>query len=175
MLILMSSKDVESVVRAAWAKAHHERERAANEPSNSDHFVDDDRLTKRYVTGWLAEMAICRFLGREMNLAIGRGWEFNLPDLGDCGVKAVCGHDRDWLVPRDPTHPELLCRVIRGRDEDGGGIEVHVLGIATVEMLRKYQNDDGVLDKRALHSKTSFDYPRMLFDGQDLQEWIPST
>jgi len=119
------------------------------------HAIDFGHEEKRFRTGLMGECAIEQFYGcRFIDWSIGDSTEYNHADLiaagADVGVKT--SEMGNFPVIHKTAHrPELIC--IKKSDT-----EVIICGLATEEVLNKYQDDDLVkselLAKRG--TKTGF-------------------
>lgn len=170
MQVIIKPSEYEFILKKALEKVEWDQ---AHGSPDTKHDLD------RYCTGWTAEFSVMRMFGREseMDWSIGPGRLYAHPDLPNgFGVKAVrCewpfgepGHSmalKAWLIPRNPTYPEVLCRVHDGYVTD-------VMGVVTPEEMIKYAADDLVIEADN-PKKTGFDYWAMLMDGKELASFGP--
>ena len=117
--------------------------------------VDKRHAVKRFTTGLLGEAAIEKLLGIdiiEWNIGLSRN--YNHPDIPNykVGIKTV-EYGKFPLIFKKSHDPEIICIV----DSEIEG-KVYVLGLATVDVLRNFQDDNLILDKylRARGTKTGF-------------------
>lgn len=119
---------------------------------NEGHIKRDGKsLKKRLTTGHLGQMALGKYLGKDIiDWRIGESYEFDEADLKcvgyNIGVKTL-NFDDFPLVHKNPKRPEVMC-LVEFR-------EVYICGIATIPILKKYVNDDRRRDGNAIH-KTAF-------------------
>lgn len=118
------------------------------------HQIDNDAEIKRWITGVSGELAVEKLLGVEFfDWSIGQSDVYNVADLRqlglDVGIKTV-EYGKFPVIHKKSTRPEII--VIKEDDR------YYVCGVATVDVLNKYQDDNLVLNKklRARNVKTGF-------------------
>lgn len=113
---------------------------------NEDHHKDDsEKEYKRFYTGTLGEAAIEEFLGIEIiDWSIGDSKNYTGADLRrlgiNIGVKTV-EYGKFHVIHKRPVRPEII--TFKTKDD-----EVLVCGIASVGVLKRYQDDDLILSKK---------------------------
>lgn len=121
------------------------------------HKADGASETKRFTNGLKGEFAVAKYLKLnidELNTAIGNSAEFDIPDIPGyvIGVKTVeYGHFP--VIHKENTYPQIIC-ICHPNAAD----TIYICGLATVEVLNKYQHDDLILDPKlkAKGTKTGF-------------------
>jgi len=119
------------------------------------HLIDGKKEYKRQLTGLLGEAAIEEFFGIEViDFSVGNSNTYNVADMKKAGFNLGVKTVEMWKFPivhKKPRHPELICVK---RQEN----EVVFFGYASKSVLRKFQTDDFVLDKRlrARGTKSAF-------------------
>jgi hypothetical protein len=122
----------------------------------SHHIVDHRSHFKRFYTGTLGEAALEEYLGLEniIDWTIGHSKEYHKPDLRNIGVKAGIKTVEYGLFPiifKNSFSPEII--MIKVSDN-----HVVLCGIATKNVLNKYQSEELIKDKflRVRGTKTGF-------------------
>jgi len=100
--------------------------------------IDGEALVKRTVTGLLGEAAVEKLLGISIiDWTIGHSKKYNKPDINiDAGLRVGIKTVEYGLFPLvrvNPISPEIIC--IKTQDD-----EVLVCGVASVAVLKKYQD-----------------------------------
>lgn len=126
-------------------------------------YSDKDKtyLFNNFVVGVCCEYAALRFIDKEylLDLGIGRVRDFNLADLRfaglDIGVKASKIGNAP-LVYKNPKRDEIICCCtpkFRKDEYDCWIVDnissVYICGLATVEVLKKYQDINFLIDKES--------------------------
>ena len=119
------------------------------------HYRDNRSEIKRFTTGFVGEAAIEKLLGIDIiDWNIGYSGLFHHPDIPGyrVGVKTV-EFGKFPVIFKDNPYPQIIC--IKSKAHDN---LIFVCGIATIEVLRKYQDTDLIIDPnlRARGSKTGF-------------------
>jgi len=119
------------------------------------HFVDNSQEIKRWKNGFLGEVAVEKFIKKRfVDFSIGDSKKYYAPDLSkiglDWGVKTV-EYGKFPIIFKDSYKDEII--VIKKTDE-----LLYICGLATKEILNKYQSDDLVLSHglRSKGTKTGF-------------------
>lgn len=100
---------------------------------------DNSSLTKRIATDAYSEAMLYKFSGGKFkpNFEIGQSKKYNEPDFKhiglNMGLKTVQGFHAH-LVKITPEYPELMTRVVKMGDH----VEYQILGVATVDVMKKY-------------------------------------
>ncbi|WP_306010520.1 hypothetical protein [Bacillus sp. MMSF_3328] len=122
----------------------------------SHHAVDNRSHFKRFYTGTLGEAALEEYLGVEniIDWTIGNSNKYHVPDLSTIGVKAGIKTVEYGLFPiifKNSYSPEII--MIKVSDN-----HVVLCGLATKEILNKYQSDELIKDSylRQRGTKTGF-------------------
>lgn len=139
--VKISEKDIERSEQFA-------NEVVSEKMKEQQHQKDSAKETKRWKTGTLGEFALEKLLdspGQIVNWTVGKSAKYNVPDLQklglNIGIKSINSTDKnstDCLFPltlKNPVRPEIIV-IVRA---DGKGF--FVCGLATVEVLKKYQDD----------------------------------
>lgn len=119
------------------------------------HMVDDRKESKRFTTGFLGEAALEKVLGMPIiDWTIGDSESYHIPDIPGykVGIKTV-EYGKFPIIFKQNYYSQIICVV----DTLNIGT-VYVCGIATPEVLNKYQDDELILDTklRARGTKTAF-------------------
>lgn len=120
------------------------------------HHINDNRKEiKRFTTGYLGEAALEIVLGIPIiDWTIGDSAYYHKPDIPgyNVGIKTV-EYDKFPVIFKNNNYYQIICIV----DPTEIGT-VYVCGIASPEVLNKYQDDDLILDPnlRARGTKTGF-------------------
>jgi hypothetical protein len=126
---------VEEVIQAKTKEKHHK--------------IDPRSAYKRFFTGTLGEVALECLLGVELvDWDVGLSSGFNTADLRkirlDVGIKTV-EHDKYPVIHKHPKRPEII--LIKNKHKEN---EISLIGIASVDILKTYQNDRLIKDARLL-------------------------
>lgn len=119
------------------------------------HKIDGEREFKRFYTGFLGEAAIEEiFKVNIIDWDVGESKKYNYPDLRSLGINIGIKTSEMYNFPiifKQNNYPQII------NFRYGGNI-VYVCGIATEEILNKYQNDDLILSPklRLKGTKTGF-------------------
>ena len=119
------------------------------------HAVDFGHEYKRFHTGLMGECAVEQLLGyRFIDWSIGDSAEYNRADLRDVGTDVGVKTSELYNFPiihKTAHRPEIIC-------VQNSHKEVIVCGLATVETLNKYQDDELVKSEflRERGTKTGF-------------------
>ncbi len=120
------------------------------------HKIDNFHEYKRFYTGTLGELAIEEYLGISfVDFSIGDSSFYNKADLNklrvNIGVKTV-EYGKFPIVSKNPVRPEII-------NVKYNNNTVYICGIATINTLLAYQNDDLILSSklRARNVKTGFE------------------
>lgn len=118
------------------------------------HVVDGDKEYKRNLTGIFGELAVEKFFNiKFIDWSVGTtSSKYNTPDIGvkGVGIKTV-EYGKIPIVQKFSHYPEIIC--IKDKDDS-----VLIAGMATPDILTKFQNDDFILDAklRARNAKSGF-------------------
>ncbi|MEE0929930.1 MAG: hypothetical protein UIM53_02935 [Acutalibacteraceae bacterium] len=128
------------------------------EAKAAEHKFDNKNEVKRNMTGLLGELACEKLLGLEITeWTIGKSQYYDHADIKKLGVgvKSVTAGE-DHLIPVRNYYAQIMCYVYPETEE--GTVRVDILGLATVEMLNKYQDINLVKSPycRAKGTKTGF-------------------
>ena len=114
---------------------------------------DNDSILARHFTGRAGEVAVQNHTGQEfVDWSIGDSSLYNYPDMGDVGVKTSVFPNHP-VIFKTSKYPEIIC-LKAGRNIH----RVAICGLATPDLLNKYQNDSLILSSklRAKGTKTAF-------------------
>lgn len=116
---------------------------------------DGASITKRYINGLKGEAAVGKLL--KMNIidpSVGVSIDYDYPDIPGygVGVKTV-GYEHFPVIPRENKYPQVICICHPTRNDI-----VYICGLATVDVLNKFQHEDLLLDAnlKAKGTKTGF-------------------
>jgi len=124
------------------------------EKNKEQHYIiDNNKLKKRYYTGLLGELAIEELLNiKFIDWTIGNSKSYNNSDIKQfgIGVKTV-EFGKFPLVSKYPKTPEIITLKL-------SDTKIVICGIATIDVLKTYVNDDLILDKnlRMRNTKSGF-------------------
>lgn len=124
--------------------------------SNEKHHISDyGHEYKRFVTGLMGEAAVEELLNTDIiEWNIGDSTEYNHPDIkkSQVGVKTV-EKFKFPIIPKSNTYPQIICILSDKRPD-----VVFVCGLATPDVLNRYQSDTLVLSQNLLNrgTKTGF-------------------
>lgn len=136
------------------------------------HYRRDNRsLIKRYITGTSGEAAVEELLGiTVVDWRIGNATQFNRPDIQqyNVGVKTI-EYGNFPIIFKKNFYPQIMCI----KEDDA---HVLVCGIATIDVLNKYQSDSLILDSRlrARGTKTGFygfDHLKQIHSVDDIADY----
>lgn len=131
----------------------------------TNHKFDNKSMETREFTGKIGEIAVEYWLmnlspdmckGPFVDYTVGKSKDYNIPDLlaagYNLGCKTVTYKNFAPLVPKNPDIPELICLW----DEQKS--VVHILGIATPNMIKEHGDIDLVIseDVKKRGTKTGF-------------------
>ena len=119
------------------------------------HQIDNNKERKRFFNGLLGEAAIEELFGiNVIDWSVGDSKDYNYPDIKVCGVgiKTV-ERDKFPIIYKKNYYPQIMC-VISDKVKN----LVWVCGLATTDILNKYQSESLILDKKlaARGIKTGF-------------------
>jgi hypothetical protein len=120
---------------------------------HEEHFnIDDDVISKRFLTGLLGERALEIFLNLNIiDYTIGIAKDYNLPDISEfnIGIKS-CEWGKYPIIFKQNEYGQVI-NLVKGQ-------EVFICGYATVQMLQDFQNDSYVINKKlqARGTKTAY-------------------
>jgi hypothetical protein len=133
--------------------------------------IDNGSELKRWITGISGELAVEKFLDiKFFDWSIGNSNCYNLTDLNsiglNIGVKTV-EFGKFPIVHKSPTKPEII--LVKDGDY------LYLLGIASIEVMKKYSDDDLILSSqlKARNVKTGFygfEYLQQFRNIKDLKE-----
>jgi hypothetical protein len=112
----------------------------------SHHFIDKNSHYKRYYTGILGELALEKFFGINgiVDWSIGDSKDYHVPDLKklglNIGIKTVEYGAFPVIFKKNYSNEIIL---IRWKDK-----HVYICGLATQDVLNKFQSEDLILDKK---------------------------
>jgi hypothetical protein len=108
------------------------------------HQIDDEQEIKRYMTGFSAELALEKMLGvRILDTTLGKSENYHHADLKSNGINVgiKCAHYGNYpVVFKQPYNAEIVT-VLRDN-------KVYVCGIASVQTMLKYADDDLILNAK---------------------------
>ena len=121
----------------------------------SHHKIDSRQEEKRFTTGFLGEAALEKLLGIPIiDWSIGNSDFYHIPDIPGykVGIKTV-ERNKFPIIFKNNWYPQIICIKSTQRDD-----LVFVCGLATKEVLNKYQDDNLILDSnlRQRGTKTGF-------------------
>lgn len=123
--------------------------------TESHHKVDHNQEIKRFTTGLMGEAAVEMLLGiKIIDWTIGDSAGYHHPDIPgyNVGIKTV-EKNKFPVIFKENTYPQIIC--IRSDKYDD---LVFVCGLATPDVLNRYQSDELILDYnlRKRGTKTGF-------------------
>ena len=129
--------------------------RAESKLNETHHIVDNRKEIKRITTGIKGEYAVGRLLNIDVvDWSVGNSNDYNYPDIPGytVGVKTSV----KWNFPviyKNNKYPQIFC-IVNDIHEN----YVYVCGLATPDVLNKYQTDELILDEnlRNRGTKTCF-------------------
>lgn len=131
------------------------KEVIAVKQNESHHQIDSNNESKRWFTGLGGELALQKILGESfVDLSVGNSIGYHTPDLSklglSVGIKTV-EYGKYPVIFKKSYKPEII--ILKTGDK-----EFSVLGLATVNVLNKYQDDNKILSHslRARGTKTGF-------------------
>lgn len=119
------------------------------------HQADPNKEIKRFTTGFLGEAAVEQLLNVSIiDWTIGKSNFYHHPDIPgyNVGIKTV-EYNKFPIIFKDNRYPQIIC--IHSTEIDR---LVFVCGLATVDVLNTYQDDNLIIDSklRARGTKTGF-------------------
>lgn len=132
-------------------------ERLAREKAKEDvHITDAKQRAKRFETGFLGEAALEQFLGFEfMDTSVGQSEKYAVSDLRSIGVDAgvktgVYENNKFFAINKGIRKPQVICWLSPDKRR------ALIAGLATVEVLNTYVDDDLIMNKDMSGRKTGF-------------------
>lgn len=123
--------------------------------NESHHIVDQFNESKRWKTGIGGELALEQFIGKPfVDLSIGDSKDYHIPDLHklglNVGIKTV-EYGKYPIIFKVSRKPEIIILKI-------GENKFSILGLAVVDILNNYQDDNKILSPslKARGTKTGF-------------------
>ena len=123
--------------------------------NENHHIIDSGMEEKRWTTGYLGECAVEKFIGiKFVDFSIGDSFKYNVADLKslgiDCGIKTV-EKGKFPIIFKKSYKPEII--VIKESET-----LFHICGLATKEVLNKYQSTELILSPylKSRGTKTGF-------------------
>lgn len=123
--------------------------------TEAHHLIDGMSEYKRQYTGLLGEAALEEFFGIDIiDYSVGNSNTYNVADMKKIGLNIGVKTVEIWKFPivhKNPYRPELIC--VKRTDN-----EVLLFGYASMDVLRRYQTDDFILDRnlRRRGTKSAF-------------------
>ena len=123
--------------------------------SETHHQCDNGMEYKRFFTGIMGERAIELLFGKRfIKWEVGDSKDYNFADLQSLGVNVgikTVELNKFPIIHKEPTRPEIVA--VRLNEDT-----IIVCGLATIDVLKSYQNDDLVLSSklRSRGTKTGF-------------------
>lgn len=131
------------------------KEIVAKKMTENHHKIDSGSEAFRWRTGMGGELALEQFLDNKfVDLSVGKSTDYHIPDLSklglDVGIKSV-EYGKYPVIFKRSDKPEII--ILRLADDTFG-----ILGLATVDVLNKYQDDSQILSQALLArgTKTAF-------------------
>lgn len=127
----------------------------SNAKNGEEHHKEDNRQEiKRFSTGILGEAAVQTLLQTKIiDWSLGASSKYHVPDIPgyNVGIKTV-EYGKFPIIFKKSYHPEIICILDRQKRI------VYICGLATTEVLNKYQSDSLVLSPylKARGTKTGF-------------------
>ena len=123
--------------------------------SEKQHKVDNNKEFKRFFTGYLGEAALEKLFGiKIIDWTIGDSAIYHVPDIPgySTGIKTV-EYGKFPVIFKNNFYSQIIC--VTGPETKG---LVYICGLATKEVLNKYQDIDLILDPnlRKRGTKTGF-------------------
>lgn len=115
------------------------------------HIVDDGNEEKRFFTGLMGEAALEELLGINIiEWTFGDSSIYNHPDIKELGVgiKTV-ERNKFPVIFKNNRYPQIIC-IVSDKVEN----VVFVCGLATMDVLNRYQSDLLILSKELYERKT---------------------
>ena len=145
------------------------RSKAVAKLTERDHQIDNRSEVKRSFTGMTGEMAVEKLLGRSfVDWTVGHSGNYDHPDLDPIGVKLGVKTVTKGLhhaINIDNTYDQIL--VVKINDNT-----YEVCGLASAEVLNKYQDASLIKDKRMIERKTGFVGYEHLIPAEFINEYI---
>ena len=119
------------------------------------HLIDSNKEAKRFTTGLLGEAALEKVLGISIiDWSIGDSNKYHTPDIPgyNVGIKTV-ERNKFPIIFKKNHYPQIICIKSDRRDD-----LIFVCGLATKDILNRYQDDNLILDPnlRSRNTKTGF-------------------
>ena len=119
------------------------------------HKIDSYNETKRFTTGFMGEAALESLLGIDIiDFSIGSSNLYHVPDIPGykVGIKTV-EYGKFPIIFKNNYYPQIIC--IKSQEYMN---MVYICGLATKEVLNKYQSDELIIDPhlRSRNTKTGF-------------------
>lgn len=134
----------------------------------SHHIRDFKSMHKRFMNGILGEIAIEKFTNKKfIDWTIGDSKKYTYSDLKPLGLKIgvkTSTYGTYPLIARKNNESQII--VLKYFKDN----EFYICGIATKDVLNKYQSDEFVNDKNAIKNKTAFYGFRELIHPNKLRE-----
>lgn len=127
----------------------------ARKVSESHHLIDHGQEYKRFHTGMMGECAIEKLFGVSfIDWSIGNSNTYNIADLNSLGINVgikTVEMNKFPIIHKVAHRPELIC--IKRTEKT-----IILCGLATVDVLTKYQDDNLILSPalRRRGTKTGF-------------------
>ena len=119
------------------------------------HIVDNEKEYKRFFTGFMGEAAVEILLGIDIiEWSAGDSENYNHPDINSLGVGIKTAERGKFpIIPKHNEYGQIICVRSDKRDD-----VVFVCGLATPEVLNRYQSDVLVISQglRSRGVKTGF-------------------
>lgn len=119
------------------------------------HQIDNKHEFKRFFTGLMGEAAVEELLHTNIiEWDVGESADYNHPDIKKLGVGIKTAERNKFpIIPKDNTYPQIICVLSDKRDD-----VVFICGLATTDVLNRYQSDTLVLSQNLLNrgTKTGF-------------------
>lgn len=119
------------------------------------HLHDHNKELKRIKNGRRGEMAVEALLSIDIcDWTVGDSTIYNYPDVPGYNVGIKTSEKWNFpVIPKNNTYPQIICVV-----NDKNPNHVFVCGLATVDILNKYQSDEYIVDPnlRQRGTKTCF-------------------
>lgn len=151
-------KFVKELIRAKTQEFHHK--------------IDNDVEYKRHMTGFVGEAAVESYLGLKIiDWTIGNSDRYNIPDIEEYGVGIKTVEKGKYpVIFKKNEYPQIICV----RDDKIPNL-VFICGLATADVLNKYQDDNLILNPKLRRRgvKTGFygfEYLKEINSVADLSE-----
>ena len=127
----------------------------AKKASENHHIIDHGQEYKRFHTGMMGERAIEKLFGVSfIDWSVGNSNTYNIADLNSLGINVgikTVELNKFPIIHKVPHRPEMIC-IKRSENT------VILCGLATIDVLKTYQDDDLILSPalRSRGTKTAF-------------------